>query len=239
MIFNALIVSNDGLVERFSEILRSVGVTAHCILQADDALPLLTSRAYAAVLLDCDLDDSLDLIQIIRNEQINQRSVILAFATKEDVLNRARRSGATFVLSKPIDRRLAERTIRAARGMIIRDRRSCIRAETRGPAKLRTDEGSLDALLFDLSDEGAAIKIPTAISCGTEVRLEFAVPAAGNKVVECAGKVAWCSGNLAGITFSEIPILSAKMIAGWVNHRYRATRGLPNRSLWTQFAAHA
>ncbi len=231
MPFNALIASGESsLVDRFTAALCDIGVSVDSVSQIDPALSVLASRKYQAVLLDCELQEAIELLELIRTEPLNRRALVLAFAHNEEATRKAQRLGATFVLPKPIDWQLANRTLRAARGMIIRERRRCVREKVRGLATLKHDDGIVEGALFDLSSEGLALRTSATIPLGVPVQVEFSV-AQRAVPIGCAGTVAWTSDGLVGVSFSGLPESSAQVISSLVDRRGRAIPGQRSRGV--------
>lgn len=225
---NALMTSGeDQLIQRFSTALGEIGVTVEPVTQTGRAVNVLTSRRFEAVLLDCDLEGGMDLIEIVRQEPLNQRALVFAFVTGHAAAKEANRLGANFVLNKPINWEVAKRTLRAAYTMIIRERRKSIREKVRVPAQISAGKQQFEASISDLSETGIALQCSAPLNPQTHVELQFTLPST-NGVVQCTGKVAWCRNGLIGVEFLYLSGSSAQYIMGWLD-KHSPRKGLRAR----------
>lgn len=214
--FQALIASGENaLVERFSVALQEIGVDVEAVPEIGPAALLLNRRQFEAVLLDCDMEGGMDLVQCVRNAPVNQRSLVLAFASGHEAVRSATQRGANFVLTKPINWEVARRTLRAAHTMIIRERRRSIREKVKLPATIQFEQQSMTATIIDISDGGLAIRVPEPLPLGANVDVHFKF-STGSHAVCCTGIVAWAKGTLIGLEFSYVASASARAIVKWL-----------------------
>jgi ActR/RegA family two-component response regulator len=217
MSFHALIASGDqSLVERFSAALSEVGIRVESAPETGCALSLLYSQHFDAVILDCDLSDSITMLDTIRDEPTTQKVLVIALASNNDVMKSASRLGANFSLSKPINWDVAKRTLRAALTLIIRERRTSIRERVRVPARLMFGKKMVEVTIFDLSDGGLAVRIPVLLTKGMPVDVHLTLPGSRNDI-HCNGIVAWATEELAGIEFTYLAPSSAHVIVRWLD----------------------
>lgn len=214
--FQALIASGeDALVQRFSAALNDIGVAVETVPNCTPAISLLNRRQFEAVLLDCDLDGGMDLVETVRRAPGNQRALVLAFASATEAARMARQRGANFVLDKPINWEIAKRTLRAAHTMIIRERRRSIREKVKFPATVNFERQTIRGTVSDISEGGLAVRVPVAIPLGSQVDIHFKVSTV-SEVLSCSGTVAWAKSNLVGVEFSFVPPASARAIVKWL-----------------------
>jgi ActR/RegA family two-component response regulator len=237
MTFQALIASGEeSLVRRFSSALGEMGISVESVPQSEPALALLRRRHYEAVFLDCDLEGAMGLVGSVRDDSPNQRAIVLAFASDPESARSANKSGANFVVSKPVNWEVAKRTLRAAHTMIIRERRRSIRERVHFVASVKFEGQSMKSTITDISDGGLAIRVPAEIPDGSEIEVYFKFSRTAEPV-SCTGFVNWSKGLLVGMEFSYVPQSSARAIVKWLvcnsHHRVErlTTRHQGNRAL--------
>src|SRR5437868_3527140 len=113
--------------QKVSAVFRSVfdaeGITLRCLSLAGDGMNLLARNKYDAVIVDCDdLQDGYDLLSSLRNCRSNKSSIAFAITGGKANVKTAYEAGATFVLEKPITSAGVSKAMRAASGLILRER---------------------------------------------------------------------------------------------------------------------
>ncbi len=216
MSFQALIASGENaLVERFSAALSDIGVQVESVPETEPAVSLLNRKKFEAVLLDCDLDGGLDLVESVRTAPGNERSLVMAFVTGTPALRGATQRGANFVLPKPINWEVAKRTLRAAHTMIIRERRRSIREKVRFAATINFEQQHMSGMVTDISEGGLALKLPADIPLGTSADVHFKF-SSHSAAVSCQGVIAWANKGLIGLEFSYVDPKSSRAIVKWL-----------------------
>ncbi len=218
----ALMASGEeGLVRRFTSAIGDIGLQVETVSETGSALRLLTTRRFEALLLDCDLEGGLDLLELARQNPSSSRTLILACATDPATARQASRMGANFVLPKPINWEMAKRTLRAAQTMVIRERRHNFREKIHAPATLSFAQRSVQAILADISGTGVALKTDADPSVGQQARIEFTLPS--GKSIESTCKVVWVRGGMVGLQFLYLSPSCAETIMRWLaRHSPRA-----------------
>src|SRR3954466_3503162 len=113
--------------QRVSAVFRSVfdseGITLRCLSLVGEGMDLLAKNKYDAVIVDCDdLQDGCDLLSSLRNCRSNKSSIAFAITGGNTKVKSAYDAGATFVLEKPITPLSVSKAMRAATGLILRER---------------------------------------------------------------------------------------------------------------------
>ena len=139
--------------------------------------------------------------------------------------------GANFVLYRPLSSERTRISLRAARGLMRRERRRSPRTPVHSMANVACPGASeLNAALTDLSDGGTALQTASRIPPACKVYFEFALPGQ-QQLVRLSGEVAWqdASGRT-GIRFLDVPQSSRRLIQTWLqlSHSHPAA-GQPAR----------
>jgi DNA-binding response OmpR family regulator len=77
----------------------------------------LAQNKLAGIILDCDAEGVLPLIQKIRGSELNQKTILIAVGKGEST-REAFKLGANFILEKPLALERIQKTIRAANSLI-------------------------------------------------------------------------------------------------------------------------
>ena len=226
MELQALVLSEDSKTVRvLRRLLEELEISfEHCTL-ADEAMELLSRRKFDGVFADCDIEGSSQLLKAVRRSRTNQRSIVFAILTGDMSVRQAFELGANFVLYKPVSVERAKRSLRAAHGMMMRERRRHFRHPMDSRVYLSFEKvKDLQATILDLSSGGMAIKTMEPLALRHEVHLRFALP--GNtSFLEGEAQVAWVDAfGRAGLQFTILPPGSQGELEKWLLARATITQ---------------
>jgi CheY-like chemotaxis protein len=205
-------------------ILSELGMAAEHTPSVSRGLELLESRRYDVVILDYRAGQSCDeFLASMRTSAKNSASQLIAVVDGDFNARPVFGQGANFVLYRPLSASRTRMSLRAARGLISRERRRAPRASVSSRVTVAYP-GAPEMKLFmsDLSDGGTLIgtaNIPRAC----KVYLEFALPGQP-QLVRLSGEVAWqdASGRT-GIRFLDVPQSSRRLIQTWLERNQSQT----------------
>ena len=125
MALQALLLSRDPEVHRtIRRVFDSANIDLDLSNNADQARHILTRRKYDAVLVDCDdMSNGPVVLRELRQGKSNKSCIAFAVVSGKTSIQQAFEMGANFVLDKPISLDRATRSVRAAQGLIMRERR--------------------------------------------------------------------------------------------------------------------
>src|SRR5207249_6412092 len=125
--------------------------------------------------------------------------------------------GANFVVYKPVSVERAAGSLRAARDLMAREKRTKLRVALHAPASIAYGNAeNVAATLLDLSEDGLAIQSERRLPLRCKVYFQFSLP--GQKsVVRLSGEVVWqdTSGRV-GIRFADVPQASRRVLIDWI-----------------------
>ncbi len=213
----ALLVSRDpSVLEEMRSLLEGEGMTVQVSADVRQACVLLEESKFDAVIVDCDDLLGLEVLVRLRCSPSSRRAMAFALLNGITSLETAFSLGANFVLDKPLCPELAARSVRAARGILLRERRRYLRHPVDLSASLTLPEGnSLYGRVTNLSEEGMAVELLVAIPPGTWVQVRFDLPGS-TTTVEARGEVDWYQDGMAGIRFIEILQMSKLNYQRWL-----------------------
>ena len=219
MALTSLLVCADAqAVPILSSILSDLGIQTEACGDPQQALARLKTQAFDALLVDCENEpDALDLIVAARKLTSNQSTLVIALVDGSNGLREVFAKGANFILYKPISFERANNSLRAARGLMRRERRVNQRVALYAEASIAYPgvENSLASLL-DLSEEGIAIQAEKPLPSKCKVYFQFCLPGRVAPV-RLSGEVIWQdSTGRAGIRFAQVPQTSRRLLGEWL-----------------------
>jgi len=231
MDLRALVVSPDqDSASLLTLILSELGMAAEHTPSISRGLELLDSQRFDAIILDYRADQSSEeFLAHLRRSAKNRASMLIAVVDSEFNARPVFGLGANFVLYRPLSSERTRISLRAARGLMRRERRRAPRTPLSSTANVAYPGApELNAILTDLSDGGTSLQTANRIPPACKVYFEFALP--GQKqLVRLSGEVAWqdASGRT-GIRFLDVPQSSRRLMQTWLqqNNAHPAT-GLP------------
>ncbi len=139
--------------------------------------------------------------------------------------------GANFVLYRPLSLERTRLSLRAARGLMRRERRRAARIPVNSTTSVaHAGAENLRATILDLSDGGTSLQSTDALPPVGKVYFQFALPGQ-EQAVRLSGEVAWqdASGRT-GIRFVDVPQASRRLMHAWLlqnNFRQIQSTGVP------------
>jgi c-di-GMP-binding flagellar brake protein YcgR len=197
-----------------------LGMTAEHTTAISRGVELLDSRHFDAIVLDYRADQSSEeFLARLRQSSKNRSTLLIAIVDGTFNARPVFGLGANFVLYRPLSSERTRISLRAARGLMRRERRRSPRKPVTSTANVACPGApELNAALTDLSDGGTSLLTARRIPPACKVYFEFALP--GQKqLVRLSGEVAWqdASGRT-GIRFLDVPQSSRRLIQTWLQH---------------------
>ncbi len=210
-------------------ILSELGMAVEHTASISRGLELLDSQRFDAIILDYRADQSSDeFLARLRQSAKNRASMLIAVVDGDSNARPVFGLGANFVLYRPLSSSRTRMSLRAARGLMRRERRRAPRA----PMSARVTVASpgapeMNAFMADLSGGGTLIDTAN-IPRTCKVYFEFALPGQ-QQLVRLSGEVAWQdSSGRTGIRFLDVPTSSRRLIQAWLQRNHaQTTNGVP------------
>ena len=211
-------------------ILSEVGMAAEHTPSISRGLELLESQRFDAIVLDYRADQSSEeFLARLRQSSKNRSSMLIAIVDGTFNARPVFGLGANFVLYRPLSSERTRMSLRAARGLMRRERRRAPRKPVRSTANIAYPGApELNAVLTDLSDGGTSFHTATRLPSACKVYFEFALPGQ-QQLVRLSGEVAWqdASGRT-GIRFLDVPQASRRLMQTWLQQNSgRPAIGVP------------
>jgi CheY-like chemotaxis protein/c-di-GMP-binding flagellar brake protein YcgR len=143
--------------------------------------------------------------------------VTIALAADASKVREVLKTGAKFVLYKPLSLEQATATLRAATSLLKRERRSAIRVPVQAPVQLSiAGSEPLEGILLDLSQDGMDVLAAQPLEATSLVGLRFTLPD-GSLEIDAHGEVAWANPNgQSGVHFLDVPPDVSEKLKAWL-----------------------
>ena len=217
----AVIVSRDPEVLRVvSGCLNELGITGVCPQERDAAIQLLHTQKTDAFFVDQELDPELSVLHQMRSSSSSRSAIGFAIVPSTSNGIRACRT-ADFVVSKPVGASEVRRTLRAAYGMMLKERRRYSRHTLRCEAVLLDNSGrKCLARTTNLSETGIALECEVSLTAGQLVRLKVPLPD-NSRPCHFEGRVIWSAANgKAGLVFTHMSSRDRERLTEWIDAEF-------------------
>lgn len=198
--------------------LADLGVEAvHCA-NFSEAMGHLSTQQFDAVLIDCKADQpAMNLMAEIRRLPLNRSTLAIALIDSQNRVRDVFARGVNFVIYKPITAERVMSSLRAARGLMKRERRRHPRVPVHADASI--SYGAVEnapATVLELSESGMAMQCDRKVPPECKVYFQFNLPG-HSPTVRMAGEIAWQdSTGRVGIRFAHVPQASQKLLKDWL-----------------------
>jgi DNA-binding NarL/FixJ family response regulator len=173
--------------------------------------------------------DVISLLQESRTSIVNANSLAVVVVDGQESIREMFALGVNFALYKPVSYERVLSTLRAAQGVLFRDKRRKARATVHTQATIEYAGVENDrATLVDLAEDGMAVNFGKRLPPTCKVYFQFQLP--GQSVtVRLSGVVMWQDWNgRAGVQFVDVPGTSRRILSGWLQSNLADT---PKREL--------
>src|SRR6195256_939676 len=222
MALQALLLSRDPEVHRtIRRVLDAANIELDLSNSADQARLALTRRKYDTFLVDCDDTPQGDaVLRELRQGKSNKSCIAFALVNGKTNIQQAFEMGANFVLDKPISLDRATRSVRAAQGLIMRERRRYHRHLIKATGAILVDQGAeLPLNITNISHGGISIECARKLDEGGAARVRLQLPGS-KRSLDIKGEVVWStSEGRAGIRFQVLSAEAKKDLDTWLEKR--------------------
>jgi hypothetical protein len=201
-----------------TRILPEMGVEPEHVPSIVGGLQRLDEEHFDAVILDYRADQSSqDFLTKLRQSGKNRAALLIAIVDGEFSARPVFGLGANFVLYRPLSLERTRLSLRAARGLMRRERRRAPRIPVSTPVSFDHPGGEdQHATLLDLGDGGTALQSERRLPPACKVYFQFSLPGQP-QLVRLSGEVAWQdSSGRTGVRFVDVPQASRRLMQAWL-----------------------
>jgi len=208
-------------IEQLGEMFQTMKIEVETCVDAQAAIRHLGRKKFDAIVLDwLDRRTSSEVLHFVRHSS-NKTDVVFGITRDSSQAVDAFRSGVTFVIEYPILKSRLERLLRAAYGLILRERRRYARLPIAIPVSIK--KSGLDetqSVTLNVSERGIALIVPDGFGIGDEVGLRFQLPDVG-ECLRIRAQVCWVDQHRrAGLQFTSIAAASSELLQDWLARRF-------------------
>lgn len=207
-------------------ILSEMGLAPEHTPSLSQGMQRVDEKPFDAIILDYHAGPAFqEFLMRWRQSSKNRSAILIAIVDGEFEARPAFGLGANFVLYRPLSAERARISLRAARGLIRRERRRAQRTRVHAPANVACPGvGEITANLGDLSEGGTSLITNQRIPKSTKVYFEFVLPHQ-ERPIRLSGEVAWQDSiGRTGIRFVDVPQTSRRLIQSWLQLQSSAPR---------------
>jgi hypothetical protein len=210
-------------------VLAEMEITAEHTPSISRGMERLQDESFDAVILDYRADQSSEeFLAKLRQTRNRSRNTLLVAILDADFSARPVFGlGANFVLYRPLSLERTRLSLRAARGLMRRERRRGARIPVNSPTSVaHAGAEDLRGTIVDLSDGGTSLRSEHTLPPVGKVYFQFALPGQ-QQAVRLSGEVAWqdASGRT-GIRFVDVPQASRRLMQAWLlQNNFRQIQG--------------
>lgn len=178
----------------------------------------LAAQTFDIVLIDfSDEAAALQFTANIRKTSHNKTAQIIALIDARNNVRSLFSVGCNFVLYKPLSLETARDSLRSARGLMRREKRSSKRVRLNKKAAIAyASVENAPATLLDLSETGVRIQSEKTVPPSCRVYFQFSLPGQVS-VVNIVSEVVWQdSVGRVGLRFANVPQASRKVLGEWL-----------------------
>jgi CheY-like chemotaxis protein len=222
MALQGLLLSRDPEVHRtIRRVLDTANIDLDLSDNADQARHILLRRKYDALLVDCDdMPNGPLVLRELRLGKSNKSCIAFALVNGKTTIQQAFEMGANFVLDKPISVERATRSVRAAQGLIMRERRRYHRHLVKASGAILVDQGAeLPFNITNISHGGLSIECSRKLDEGGAARIRLNLPGT-RRSLDIKGEVVWSTPEgRAGIRFQVLSAEAKKDLDAWLEKK--------------------
>jgi len=218
MTLQALLVSKDDYAaEVLSRALANFGVAVERFSESEIALHRLGEQRFDSVIVDFDEPDTAHRLLQTATKPESGAVVTIALLSDESSVRDVLKTGAKFILHKPVSSEQAAASLRAATALLRRERRRSFRVAVQAPVQLSLPGGDpIEGIMLDLSQTGMDVLAAQPLLPAALIGLRFTLPDGGLEI-DAHGEVAWANPNgQSGVRFLDLPATQVDKLKAWL-----------------------
>ena len=234
LVGTALIVSDDAMATRYlTEALQELALAVEVCIKVGAALDRVERVKLEVGVIDFAFGDNAALfLERMRASASNRTAITFAITDSSAETARALKAGSIFALERPLTLESIRHTLKAAYGLIVRERRRYFRCPVSVPAVLsRKGATEIFGRTVNVSESGVGFSAPAPLMPGAEVTAQFSLSEPRLSIsAECT--VRWSNDKgEAGLSFQFLTGNSGSELQSWLARRLdeQLGGGLPAR----------
>jgi ActR/RegA family two-component response regulator len=218
---STLLVSNDAAtIQQLTESMQQLAMSPEICVEVPAALLLLNRRKFEAVIVDLQLGQAAKtVLEQVRRSPSNRTAVTFTISNSEAETAIAFAAGSSFVLERPLSTTSISRTLKAAYGLIVRERRRYFRCPVEIPATMRRQDGpEVNCRTVNISEGGIAMSTSVPLRPGVQVQVQFTLPGQQSELA-AESTVRWWERDHLGLQFLALFSEQKSELQEWLSRR--------------------
>lgn len=222
----ALVVCKDAATQQLIiESLQPLAIRPEICGEVFAAARLLDKQKFEAVIVDLMLGEgALLVMEQLRFSRANRTAVTFAITGGDGALTPGIKVDSTFVLPRPLSAASISQTLRAAYGLVVRERRRYFRCPIAVPAFVRVREAEeFLCQTVNISEGGVAISARTMLDPTLSEAVRFSLPDRSGQLFSKT-RVCWTGqGGLVGLEFQSLASPQRSELQEWLARKLDET----------------
>jgi CheY-like chemotaxis protein len=219
----ALLVSSDPTtIDFLTDALQQLATSTMVCTDVPTALRLLNRRKFEAIVVDLQLgEEAKAVLERTRVSPSNRTTVTFAVVSNKEEMETAFAAGSNFVLERPLAATSIGRTLNAAYGLIIRERRRYFRCPVAISAAIRSGDrvGAVQCEAVNISEGGMAVTTSVPLKPGAQVGVQFTLPGQATEFV-AESEICWYDEKgRAGLQFLTLSPQQTSGLQDWLSRK--------------------
>jgi DNA-binding response OmpR family regulator len=212
-----LLCGDSGTLAVARKVLEEHGVTVKVSANTSLADQLMKRTRFDLAVLDCDVPGAM---QLASPETIYAPKMIFGLV-RPDKMDGIRGKRVHFVVTKPFSGDLLGKSLRAAFGSMLRDRR----ASFRHPVNIHptscvvihenSERRVPGTVILDVSQTGMCLQTKEILQQGAILKIDFPLPES-KQTLELTGSIQWNLPGKAGVKFAPMTAEQKAKLVGWL-----------------------
>ncbi len=212
-----LVCEDSAAIRQLAEGMEQLAIATEVCVNVGMARALLSRKKFEAIIVDLGLEEADQLLGQVRLSPSNRTAVTFAI-TNPDKAGKAE-TQANFLMEKPLTSVSVGRTLKAAFGLIVRERRRSFRCPTTISATVQSSSTDVSCHLVNISEGGMAITGSPTLKPGMHVKVMFVLPSESVRF-RIEAEVCWHDEKgRAGLRSLTIPSEQRSVLQRWLAAR--------------------
>jgi ActR/RegA family two-component response regulator len=217
-VFAGFLLSSDQVAVRlFQRVYQDLGMELQVCPASVEALEELQRRHYEAVIVDCDVEGSGEVLRCVRSIPANRNSTAFAILNTDTSMRGAFDLGANLTMQKPLSLENVRKSLRALNMLLEQEYRRFHRVPVEFEVVIALEESKdVTATAINISSGGLALRLQEPIPASQSANVRFSLPGSTQRI-EAKVIIAWADAEgKAGLRFDFMPSGARRDLEHWL-----------------------
>lgn len=217
----AVVATDPRVIDSIPLSLRKIGIATTVFRDTQSAIEAMDVRKLDAFFVDRELDPELFVLKTMRAARGNRKALGFAIIPREQSSGGAFRV-ADFLIDKPLALGRVDQALRAAHGIMLKERMRYFRMSLHTSVTLVDSTGhTTSARMINISQGGLAVASTASLSVGQVHQIKFCLPE-NDKPLNFVGRVIWSEDRgKAGFCFTDANSSDMGQLVPWIEKEFK------------------